>query len=58
MTGRGRWNGALYFWYRNRKGAGLHFRWVSKAYSPLFSERYGHEKVLKLGRLWIKRLKP
>lgn len=39
-------------------GPGIHFRWVCPGYQPLFSERCGHIKVLKIGRLWIKVLKP
>lgn len=50
--------GANYWWFRMPGGYGLHFRWVSKAYVPLFSERNGYERVLKIGRLWIKVLKP
>ena len=46
-----------YFWFRIL-GYGLHFRWVYPGYSPLFSERNGCVKVLKIGRLWIKGLKP
>lgn len=49
---------AKYWWFRIRGGYGLHFRWVSDGYSPLFSERNGYEHVLKIGRLWIKVLKP
>lgn len=54
----GKMDGTRYWWFRIRRGYGLHFRWVSKDYSPLFSERYGYEKVLKIGRLWVKVLKP
>ncbi|MBJ2182222.1 hypothetical protein JC795_28985 [Pseudomonas veronii] len=55
-----RMNGSLarYWWFRIPGGYGLHFRWVSDGYQPLFSERNGHVKVLKLGKLWIKVLKP
>ncbi len=49
---------AKYWWFRIRGGYGLHFRWVSDGYSPLFSERNGYERFLKIGRLWIKVLKP
>lgn len=51
------WNGVRYLWFRFF-GYGLHFRWVSEGYIPCFSERYGHVKVVKLGNLWIKGLKP
>lgn len=47
-----------YWWFRIFGGYGLHFRWCSKDHVPLFSERYGYEKVLKIGRFWIKVLKP
>lgn len=46
-----------YWWFRVR-GYGLHFRWVRDGYTPLFSERNGYVKVLKIGRLWIKVLRP
>jgi hypothetical protein len=49
---------AKYWWFRSCGGYGLHFRWVSKNYEPLFSERNGYERVLKIGRFWIKVLKP
>lgn len=49
---------AHYWWFRIRGGWGLHFRWTKDGYTPLFSERMGYEEVLKLGRLWIKVLKP
>lgn len=48
---------AKYWWFRVF-GYGLHFRWVTDDYSPLFSERNGYVKVLKIGKLWIKVLKP
>lgn len=48
---------ARYFWFRFM-GYGLHFRWVSPGYQPLFSERNGYIKVFKLGRFWIKGLRP
>lgn len=51
------WSGVRYFCFRFF-GYGLHFRWTPSGYTPLFSERYGHEKVIKIGRLWIKGLKP
>lgn len=49
--------GAKYFWFRVF-GYGLHFRLVTDSYIPLFSERHGFVKVLRLGNLWIKWLKP
>ncbi len=45
------------FWIRFF-GYGLHFRWIGPGYQPLFSERNGYVRVIKLGRLWIKGLKP
>lgn len=45
-------------WWFRVFGYGLHFRWVGPDYVPLFSERNGYSKVLKLGRLWVKRLRP
>lgn len=57
MIGRDR-GGARFWWFRICDGYGLHFRWVSPSYVPLFSERNGYTKVLKLGRLWVKVLKP
>ena len=48
---------ASYFWFRVL-GFGLHFRLVRDGYEPLFSERYGHTKVFKIGRVWIKGLRP
>ncbi len=48
---------ASYFWFRVL-GYGLHFRWIQPGYEPLFSERNGYTKVLKIGRFWIKGLKP
>ncbi|MDD0974848.1 hypothetical protein [Pseudomonas fontis] len=56
MIGKG--FGARYWWFRIPGGYGLHFRWVNAGYVPLFSERNGHVKVLKLGKLWIKVLRP
>jgi hypothetical protein len=50
-------NNAKYWWFRIF-GYGLHFRWTKDGYTPLFSERNGHIKVLKIGRLWIKFLRP
>lgn len=47
-----------YWWFRVFGGYGLHFRWVGPGYVPLFSERSGYVRVLKIGRLWIKVLKP
>lgn len=51
------WSGTFYAWFRVF-GYGLHFRWVADGYLPDFSERHGYVKVFKLGRLWIKGLKP
>jgi hypothetical protein len=48
---------AKYWWFRIA-GYGLHFRCTRDGYTPLFSERNGHVKVLKLGRLWVKVLRP
>ncbi len=48
-------NGTKYFWFRVF-GYGLHFRFIARDYVPLFSERNGYTKVLKIGRLWIKAL--
>lgn len=45
-------------WWFRVFGYGLHFRWVGPDYVPLFSERNGYSKVLKLGRLWVKGLRP
>ena len=52
-----RWETAWYLWFR-LFGYGLHFRWVKDGYTPLFSERNGYVKVLRIGRFWIKALKP
>lgn len=48
---------AKYFWFRVL-GWGLHFRWIQPGYQPLFSERNGYTRVLKIGRFWVKGLKP
>lgn len=48
---------AKYWWFRIF-GYGIHFRWVDDEYQPLFSERCGSVHVVKVGRLWIKGLKP
>lgn len=45
------------YWFRIF-GYGLHFKLVHEGYEPLFSERNGHTKVLKIGKLRIKALKP
>lgn len=51
-------DGLVKYWWFRIYGYGFHFRWTRDGYTPLFSERNGHVKVLKLGRLWIKALKP
>lgn len=51
-------DGVHYWWFRVFGGYGLHFRWVTKDYVPLFSERNGYVKSLRLGKLWIRVLKP
>ena len=46
-----------YMWFRI-KGYGLHFMWRTKDWKPLFSERNGYVKSLKLWKLHIKVLTP
>lgn len=44
-----------FFWFR-LFGYGLHFRWLTGPYKPLYSER-SSKGVCKAGKLWIKLLR-
>jgi hypothetical protein len=49
-------------YYLHRRGGWFRLfgygAWCCRDHQPLFSERYGHERVYRLGRMEFKILKP